>query len=82
MKARLNITIEESLLERAKVYAMKKRVSLSSLVGDYLEAIVHASPRRKTIVDMVDKLEPDPEVIAESSRQAAFYESQKEKYGF
>lgn len=82
MKAKLNITIEESLLEQAKVYARKKRVSISAMIEDYLKATVQVSSKRKNILDMVDKLKPNTKVIVESNRNASFYESQKEKYGF
>ena len=82
MKARLNITIEQQLLNKVKVYALRNQISVSSLIEDYLETIVHMSSKRKNLLDMVDKLHPDPKMVAESSHKEAFYEQQKEKYGF
>lgn len=82
MKARLNITIEQQLLDKVKIYALRKQVSISSLIEDYLETIVHGSSRRKNLLDMIDKLHPDPKVIAKSNHKEAYYEQQKDKYGF
>ncbi len=82
MKTRLNITIEQNLLDNIKVYAEKKRVSVSQLIENYFETVIHVSGKRKTILDMVDKLNPDPKVVEESSRKESFYEAQSEKYGF
>jgi len=82
MKTRLNITIEQSILEKAKVYALKKQVSISGLIEDYLETVVRAKSRRRNIVDMVDKLHPDPHIVSQSYSKDSFYEDQKEKHGF
>lgn len=82
MKTKLNITIEDGLLKMAKVYALKKHVSLSSLIEEYLKTVVYVSPRQKNILDMVDRLHPDPKIIAESHQKPSFYEGQKRKYGF
>jgi hypothetical protein len=82
MKARLNITIEQQLLDKVKVYALRKHVSISALVEDYLEAIVHGPSKRKNLLEMIDKLHPNPKVVAESHHKEAFYEKQKEEYGF
>lgn len=37
MKTRLNLTIEENLLQRMKAYASRKHISLSELVEGYFE---------------------------------------------
>lgn len=78
MKTKLNITIEDGLLERAKVYALKKQVSLSSLIEEYLKTVVYVSPIQK---NMLDRLHPDPKIIAESHQKTSFYEGQKRKQG-
>lgn len=82
MKTRLNITVEQNLLEKVKVYAIHKQISVSSLIESYFETIVKTSSKRKNLLDMVDKLEPDAEVVAQSYKKEFFYEDQKAKYGF
>jgi len=82
MKAKLNITIEERLLEQVKVYAIEKKVSLSALIEDYLKKLVHKASGGKNIIDFIERLEPDEAVVAESNEKNAFYEAQKGKYGF
>lgn len=82
MKTRLNITIEETLLKRVKSYAIKKQISVSGLIENYLETVVRISPKRTNLLDMIDKLEPNQKIVTESNEKASFYESQKEKYGF
>ncbi|MGF7232228.1 DUF6364 family protein [Arachidicoccus sp.] len=37
MKTRLNITVEQHLLEKVKSYAINQQVSISSLIEDYFE---------------------------------------------
>jgi len=82
MKTRLNITIEETLLKRVKSYAIKKQISVSGLIENYLETVVRISPKRTNLLDMIDKLEPNQKIVTESNEKASFYESQKDKYGF
>jgi len=64
MKARLNLTIEESVLHNTKLYAEKKGVSISEIVEGYLK-IVSKPVKRRTIIDLVEELGPsniDPKV--------------------
>lgn len=82
MKTRLNITIEQNVLEKVKVYAIKKQISVSKLIEDYFESIIKANSKRKPLLDMVDKLDPDPSIVAESYNKESFYENKKSKYGF
>jgi hypothetical protein len=82
MKTRLNITVEQQLLEKVKAYALHQQVSLSSLIEAYFEKVIKTSAKRKNLLDMVDKLEPDQKVVAESYNKDNFYENQKGKYGF
>jgi hypothetical protein len=39
MNTKLTLTIEESIIEKAKVYARKKERSLSDLIENYLKAL-------------------------------------------
>ncbi|MEX2235531.1 MAG: DUF6364 family protein [Cyclobacteriaceae bacterium] len=80
MKTRLNITIDESLLERIKGYAAKRKTSVSELVESYFKHLTKPSNRR-TIIDLVDRLDK-PSIPEGKDLKKAFYEDQAEKYGF
>lgn len=64
MTTKLTLTVEKTVIEKAKAYAKKTGRSLSELVENYLEAITlnekeeNLSPRLKKIVGVV-KLPPD-----------------------
>ena len=82
MKTRLNITIEQHLLEKVKSYAINQQVSISSLIEDYFDKVIRNNTKKNNLLDMVDKLEPDPNIVADSYNKDNFYEDQKAKYGF
>jgi lipopolysaccharide biosynthesis regulator YciM len=54
MKARLNITIEQTLLEEVKKIAAQKKTSVSELVEDYFKVIT--KPKRKSLLEVLDEL--------------------------
>jgi hypothetical protein len=54
MKARLNLTIEQSLLEEVKKFAAQKKTSVSELVEDYFKVIT--KPKRKSLLEVLDEL--------------------------
>ncbi len=82
MKARLNLTIEEDLLNKAKVYAEKNGSSVSQLVEDYFMQIT-AKPKRKSLLDMIEDL-PEPKITfpKDFDFKKEYYEQNKKKYGF
>jgi hypothetical protein len=80
MKTRLNLTIDEGLLEKIKRYAEQRKTSISVLVENYFKNLTKPT-QRKTIVDLVDKLEKPP-LPATKDLKKSFYEDQAEKYGF
>jgi hypothetical protein len=80
MKARLNLTIEDSLLENVKSYAAKQQRSVSELVEGYFKSVTKPS-RRKSILHIIDKL--DKPVIAEKDDlKELYYKENAKKYGF
>lgn len=81
MKARINITIKETVLDKAKIYAAKKHLSLSQMIEDYLENAIKPA-KRKNIIDLVDKLKAPHSIPLEKDLKKAYYEEQKNKYGF
>jgi hypothetical protein len=55
MKSRLNLTIEEILVEKMKAYAEKQHKSLSELVEDYFKDTIKPK-KRQTFMDIVEQL--------------------------
>ncbi len=58
MKARVNLTIEEDILLKAKKYAAEAGTSISELVEDYLTTVTKPKIRSRGLLEMVDKLKP------------------------
>jgi hypothetical protein len=56
MKKRLNLTIDDALLDNIKVYASNKQMSVSELVENYFKTITKPA-KRKSIINLVEKLE-------------------------
>lgn len=79
MKTRLNLTIEENLLQRMKAYASRKHISLSELVEGYFERIVQPV-RGKSIIDVVEKMKM-PDIPADRNLVNEYYEDLEKKYG-
>jgi hypothetical protein len=80
MKARLNLTIDETLLSRIKSYSEIKKVSISELVEQYFYSISKPN-KQENIIDMVEKLSP-PKLDINLDLKEAFYLDQGSKYGF
>ena len=80
MKARVNLTIEESVLHDTKLYAEKKGISVSEIVEDYLK-VVTKPVKRKTIIDMVEELSPT-NIDPKADLKELYYQEQAKKYGF
>ena len=82
MKARLNITIEDSVLSQVKEYAASKHISISRIVEDYLRSIANAATQKESILTVVDRLEAPTQINKNQDLKKSFYEDQSEKYGF
>lgn len=80
MKARLNLTIEDSLLDNVKSYAAKQQQSVSELVEGYFKTITKPS-KRKNILHLVEKLEK-PDIAGEADLKDLYYTENAKKYGF
>jgi len=80
MKTRLNLTIEESLLEKVKSYAASRKSSLSELVENYFKTFVQP-PSHKRIADIVEAL-PKPDLHVEGDLKKRYLEENADKYGF
>ena len=80
MKARLNLIIDESLLEKIKSYAASRKSSVSELVENYFRTFVHM-PQRKSIVDLIEGL-PKHDLPIEGDLKKQYMEQNASKYGF
>lgn len=80
MKARLNLTIDETLLSRIKSYSESKKISISELVEQYFHNISKPA-KQQNIIDMVEKLKP-AKFNVNVDLKKDFYEEQASKYGF
>lgn len=80
MKNRLNITIDDTLVEQAKRYAAKHQTSLSQLVEQYFKSLTRPA-RKKNILDLVSEL-PAPKLKIAGDLKVNYFEKQKKKYGF
>lgn len=80
MKARLNLTIDQTLLSRIKTYSENNKISISELVEQYFKSI--SKPvKQHSIIDMVEKLKP-AKFDVNTDLKKDFYEEQAGKYGF
>ena len=80
MKNRLNLTVDDTLLEQAKRYAAKHKTSLSQIVEEYFRNLVRPA-RKKNILQLLSEL-PKARVKAEGNGRKTYYEGRKTKYGF
>lgn len=80
MKNRLNITIDDGLMEQAKRYAAKHKTSLSQLVEQYFKTLTRPV-RKRNIIELIKEL-PKPKIIVEDNMKENYYRQQKRKYGF
>jgi len=80
MKSKLNLTIEDTLLAKIKRYAASRKTSVSELVESYFNSITKTS-RKPNIVELMDSIEK-PRLDLPEDLKKAYYEEQKEKYGF
>jgi hypothetical protein len=82
MKARVNLTIEESVLQDTKLYAEKHGTSVSEMVEDYLKSITkHSTYKKKSILELIEKL-PKPNLDDQINYKEFYYKERAEKYGF
>lgn len=80
MKNRLNITIDDALMEQAKRYAVRHKTSLSQLVEQYFKSLTRPA-RRKNIIQMIEEL-PKPTIKVEGDLKEAYYEDKKRNMAF
>ena len=78
MKARLNLTIDQSLLEDVKQYATLKNTSVSELVEEYFKVIIQ--PKKKSFIELIKEL-PKPKIDEDFDWKEEYYKDKMKKYG-
>lgn len=78
MKARLNLTIDQSILEEVKQYATLKNTSVSELVEEYFKVIIQ--PKKKSFVELIKEL-PKPKIDENFDWKEEYYKDKMKKYG-
>ncbi|MEP7144872.1 MAG: DUF6364 family protein [Ferruginibacter sp.] len=77
---RLNLTVDDALVEQARRFASKHQTSLSRLVEQYFKSLTFSVPG-KSIIKLVEGL-PTPAIDVNASLKDGYYEDQKKKNGF
>jgi hypothetical protein len=56
MKARINLTVEEEVLKKAKYYAEEHNTSVSEMVETYLKSITDEKREKKSLIEATRSL--------------------------
>ena len=80
MKKRLNITIDDKLLEKVKRYAASHKSSVSELVESYFRTFAETSTHTR-LVEMIEQL-PTPTLTFPDDLKKKYMEENAGKYGF
>ncbi|WP_439474675.1 DUF6364 family protein [Algoriphagus formosus] len=84
MKKRLNITIDEKLLEKIKQYAAKEETSISSLVEEHFEKLVGRRtglPEGMSLVEYMRSL-PKFDFPEDFDYKEEYYKAKAKKLGY
>lgn len=84
MKKRLNITIDEKLLEKIKQYAAKEETSISSLVEKHFEKLVSRKtglPEGMSLVEYMQSL-PKFDFPEDFDYKEEYYKAKAKKWGY
>ena len=78
MKARLNLTIDQSLLEDVKQYASLRNMSVSELVEAHFKVLT--KEKKKSFVELIKEL-PKPKIDENFDWKEEYYKDKMKKYG-
>ena len=85
MKTRINLTVDEKIVHKAKKLAAKQSTSLSQLVEDYLRKLSGKEEEVPFHIQMLGKVKlPEGYSIPRSNKElwGQYCEENKQKYGF
>jgi hypothetical protein len=80
MDSKLTIKLNQSVVEKAKIYAKKKKTSLSRLIESYLGNLTE-QPDDDDITPLVKKLTGVLELKKDSQPKESYHRYIKSKYG-
>jgi hypothetical protein len=78
MKARLHLTIDEHILKEVKKVAVKKKISVSEMVGDYFKIIT--KQKKKLLTEILDEL-PRVQIPENKKLSTLYFKAARKKYG-
>lgn len=81
MKDRLNITVDQVLIEQVKRYASKHNTSISQLVEVYFKSLTRPT-HKKTVIELLKELPKPKGKLTHGDLKKTYFESRKTKYGF
>ncbi len=79
MKTRVNLTIEKSVLAKAKQYAEEINESLSEIVENYLKGL-EKKRSSESLLDYIDQLDV-PSMAADIDFTKDYHKAKSDKYG-
>jgi hypothetical protein len=56
MEAKLTLRLNDSVIERAKIYAKSHKISLSKMIESYLDSVTKEKENEETITPLVESL--------------------------
>ncbi len=83
MKSRVNLTVDELLMDQVKRYAILHQTSVSQLVENFFIQLTR-TPARKNVIDLINKMPPPTfdSALDATDLKDKYYSDQKGKYGF
>ncbi|SEF45047.1 DUF6364 family protein [Algoriphagus boritolerans] len=86
MKKKLNITIEENLLNKIKQYAEQHETSVSNLVQEHFEALIKTRPTLPNGMTLVEYMKSLPKSKVEFPKEMnwkdEYYKAKAKKWGY
>ena len=81
MNTKLTLTIEDSIIEKAKKYAKTKENSLSNIIENYLKILVRQEPKEETeLTPIVKSLKSSFHIEQDFDYKKALANKLSEKY--
>lgn len=81
MNTKLTLTIEQSVIEKAKIYARKKERSLSDLIENYLKALtIEESKKENELTPIVSNLKGSFKIPKDFDYKKELTDRLSEKY--
>ncbi len=82
METKLTLRLNDSVIERAKIYARRHRISLSKLIESYLDSITKEKEADKevAITPLVESLSGVINLPADFNYKSAYRDYLEEKY--